>query len=223
VTAVAEDSEALRADVIATARALGARGLAVNKAGNVSARCRRGRRSGFLVTPSGLDYAGLETADIVFVEAGGRPQGRCSPSSEWRFHSAIYRTRTEIAAIVHTHSPFATALACQGLSIPAFHYMVAAAGGHDIRCAEYATFGTDTLADHALAALQGRTACLLAHHGAIACGATLAAALALAGEVEYLAAVYATVRGLGEPRLLPADEMERVLERFRTYGQPSGT
>jgi L-fuculose-phosphate aldolase len=223
VTEPAEDGEALRADVIATARALGARGLAVNRAGNVSARCRRGRQSGFLVTPSGLEYDRLETTDIVFVDGDGRPQGRRSPSSEWRFHSAIYRTRPEVAAVVHTHSPFATALACQRLSIPAFHYMVAAAGGHDIRCAEYATFGSEALAEHALAALQGRTACLLAHHGAIACGATLAAALALAVEVEALAAVYTTVRGLGEPRVLPADEMERVLERFRTYFQPPGT
>lgn len=213
-----EDSIALRKAVIATARAMNASGVNVNKSGNVSVRCLRGARGGFLLTPSGVPYERLEPDDVVFVDDTGRPQGRCEPSSEWRFHAAIYAARPELSAVVHTHSSCATALACHGLSIPAFHYMVAVAGGHDIRCADYATFGTQQLADNALAALQGRTACLLAHHGVIACGASLDAALALAIEVEHLARTYLAVRALGEPRLLDAAEMDRVLERFRTYG-----
>lgn len=214
-----EDSTALREAVIGTARAMNASGINVNKSGNVSVRCERGGRPGFLLTPSGVPYAVLAADDIVFVDEAGRPQGRREPSSEWRFHAAIFAARREFDAIVHTHSPCATALACQGLSIPAFHYMVAVAGGHDVRCADYATFGTQELAHHAVVALQDRKACLLAHHGVIACGGSLDAALALATEVENLARTYLAVRTLGEPRLLGAEEMDRVLERFRTYGQ----
>lgn len=215
-----DDSIALREAVIATARAMNASGINVNKSGNVSVRCRRGSRPGFLLTPTGVPYERLVADDIAFVDDAGKTVGRCEPSSEWRFHAAIYRARADLEAVVHTHSPHATALACQGLPIPAFHYMVAVAGGADIRCAEYATFGTQALADNVLSALEGRRACLLAHHGVIACGNGLESALALAVEVENLARTYVVVRGLGEPRLLPADEMERVLERFRSYGQP---
>ena len=213
-----DDSRELRAAVIATAGAMNASGINVNKSGNVSVRCLRGARAGFLLTPTGVPYERLAADDIVFVGDDGRAIGRCEPSSEWRFHAAIYRARPELHAVVHTHSTHATALACQGLGIPAFHYMVAVAGGHDIRCAEYATFGTQALADNALAALQDRKACLLAHHGVIACADALDAALALAVEVENLARTYVVVRALGEPRLLDRAEMERVLERFRTYG-----
>ncbi len=215
-----DDSVELRAAVIRTARAMNASGINVNKSGNVSVRCRRGARPGFLVTPSGVPYDALDTEDIVFVDDEGRPVGRREPSSEWRFHAAIFAARPELAAIVHTHSPHATALACHGLPIPSFHYMVAVAGGSDIRCADYATFGTQELADNAVAALAGRRACLLAHHGVIACGTSLDAAFALAVEVENLARTYLLVRGLGEPRLLDAAEMERVVQRFATYGQP---
>jgi L-fuculose-phosphate aldolase len=215
-----DDSIALREAVIATARAMNASGINVNKSGNVSVRCRRGPRQGFLLTPTGVPYERLVADDIAFVDDDGHAVGRCEPSSEWRFHAAIYRAREDLEAVVHTHSPHATALACQGLPIPAFHYMVAVAGGADIRCAAYATFGTQALADNVLTALAGRRACLLAHHGVIACGATLESAYALAVEVENLARTYVVVRGLGEPRLLPAEEMERVLERFRSYGQP---
>lgn len=215
-----DDSGELRAAVIRTARAMNTSAINVNKAGNVSARCRRGGRAGFLLTPTGVPYEDLETEDVVFVDGEGRPTGRCAPSSEWRFHASIYGARPEFDAIVHTHSPHATALACQGLSIPSFHYMVAVAGGVDIRCADYATFGTQQLADHAVAALTARRACLLAHHGVIACGASLDAALVLAVEVENLARTYFLVRSLGEPRLLDASEMERVVQRFATYGQP---
>jgi L-fuculose-phosphate aldolase len=121
---------------------------------------------------------------------------------------------------VHTHSPSATALACHGRGIPPFHYMVAAAGGNDIRCAPYATFGTQALSDHALAALAGRKACLLAHHGVIACEASLPQALALAIEVEHLARMYLAACTLGEPPRLSDEEMARVLEKFEHYGQP---
>jgi len=216
-----EDSLELREAIIATARAMNAGGINVNKSGNVSARCARGMRAGFLLTPTGVPYASLEAEDIAFVDAAGNATGRAEPSSEWHFHAAIYAARAEFDAIVHTHSPSATALACQGLPIPAFHYMVAVAGGADIRCAPYATFGTPALAERAVGALRDRKACLLAHHGVIACGASLDAALALAFEVENLARTYVTVRSLGEPRLLDDAEMQRVVERFRTYGQPT--
>ena len=223
MTGLRDDSLDLREAVIATARAMNESGINVNKSGNVSVRCARGTRAGFLLTPTGIPYARLEADDIAFVGDEGRATGRCEPSSEWRFHAAIHGTRPELRAIVHTHSTHATALACQGLGIPAFHYMVAVAGGDDIRCSDYATFGTQALADHALAALQDRRACLLAHHGVIACGASLDAALALAVEVENLARTYVIVRSLGEPRLLDRAEMERVVERFGTYGQARRT
>jgi L-fuculose-phosphate aldolase len=225
---IAEDGPALRAQVIATARGMNAAGINVNKAGNVSARCRRGAREGLVITPTGVAYEALEPDDLVFVPIaparGDAPPagtvGARAPSSEWRFHLDILRTRPEFDAIVHTHSPAATALACHGLGIPAFHYMVAVAGGADIRCAPYATFGTQALSDHALAALAGRKACLLAHHGVIACERDLPRALALAIEVENLANVYLRARQLGEPPHLPADEMARVIAKFAAYGQP---
>ena len=162
MTALQDDSRELREAVIATARAMNERGINVNKSGNVSVRCARGARAGFLLTPTGVPYDRLEADDIAFVADDGCATGRCEPSSEWRFHAAIYAARLELHAIVHTHSVHATALACQGLGIPAFHYMVAVAGGDDIRCSDYATFGTQALADNALAALRDRKACLLA-------------------------------------------------------------
>jgi L-fuculose-phosphate aldolase len=213
-----EDGPALRDAVIGTARAMNDAGINVNKSGNVSARCVRGGQSGFIVTPTALPYAGLTPADVVFVSLTGRARGAHAPSTEWRFHRDIYAARPEFGAVVHTHSPHATALACHGQGLPAFHYMVAAAGGDDIRCAPYATFGTQALSDHALAALAGRRACLLAHHGVIACGATLAHALTLAIEVEHLARVYLAARTLGEPPRLDAAEMARVLAQFDGYG-----
>jgi L-fuculose-phosphate aldolase len=215
-----DDSPELRRAVIATAKAMNAAGINVNKSGNVSVRCARGSRSGYLLTPTGIPYRRLKADDLTFVDASGAVSGTRTPSSEWRFHGAIYTARDDIGAIVHTHSAHATALACQGLGLPAFHYMVAAAGGVDIRCADYATYGSQELAERALAALEGRRACLLAHHGVIACGADLDRALALAIEVENLARTYVIVRSLGEPRLLGPDEMARVLARFEDYGQP---
>lgn len=216
-----EDSRALRAQVIHTASAMNSGGINANKAGNVSARCQRGAHAGFVITPTGVPYDRLTADDLVFVRiADGAPTGALAPSSEWRFHRDILQARPEFGAIVHTHSPAATALACHGRGLPAFHYMVAAAGGTDIRCAPYATFGTQALSDHALAALADRRACLLAHHGVIACGDDLDAALTLAIEVEHLARVYLQALALGEPQRLPDDEMARVLEKFAHYGQP---
>ena len=163
------------------------------------------------------------TEDIVAMPIAGEAEparGTRVPSSEWRIHRDIYRARPDTAAIVHTHAPFATSLACLNRGIPAFHYMVAVAGGKDIRCAPYATFGTQALSDHAVAALDGRKACLLANHGMIAIGAALPAALALAVEVETLAEMYWRALQLGEPVVLSDAEMDLVIAKFRTYGQP---
>jgi len=215
----AEDSPGLRAAVIDTALAMNVAGINVNKSGNVSARCVRGARAGFVVTPSGIPYRELAAGDLVFVTLDGTAAGTREPSSEWRFHRDIYAARPEFAAIVHTHSAQATALACHGRGLPAFHYMVARAGGSDIRCAPYATFGTQALSDAALQALAGRSACLLAHHGVVACGDSLSDALTLAIEVEHLAHTYLAACTLGEPPQLPDAEMQRVLQRFQTYGR----
>jgi L-fuculose-phosphate aldolase len=217
-----EDSSELRRELIAAACLLSSAGLNAGTAGNVSVRCNCGPRAGFLITPSGVAYAALAPDDLVFIDATGAVVGSRQPSSEWRMHEAIYAARREMGAIVHTHSVHATALACQQVGIPAFHYMVAAAGGTDIRCAEYATFGTQELAERAVAALDGRLACLLAHHGVIACGRSLASAMALAGEVEHLARTYLAARAIGEPPQLPPEEMVRVLERFKSYGPSVG-
>lgn len=214
------NAQALREQVVATARAMNAAGINRGKAGNVSARCQEGSFDGFLVTPSGLPYAEMNADDIVAMTLGGEAVGSRVPSSEWRFHRDLYRHRPDAQAIVHTHAPFATTLACLHRAIPAFHYMVAVAGGRDIRCAPYATFGTQQLSDHAVAALDGRRACLLANHGMIALGDAPASALAMAIEVETLAEMYWRALQAGEPRLLPAEEMEVVLAKFATYGQP---
>jgi L-fuculose-phosphate aldolase len=210
----------LREAVIATARNMNALGVNRGKSGNVSARWASGDFDGFLVTPSGLPYDETSAGDIVAVALDGAAVGARAPSSEWRFHRDIYAARREVSAIVHTHAPFATTLACLDRGIPPFHYMVAVAGGDDIRCAPYATFGTQQLSDHAVAALSGRRACLLAHHGMIATGASLADALALAVEVEHLAEVYWRALQVGEPALLSDAEMAVVLEKFKTYGAP---
>jgi L-fuculose-phosphate aldolase len=153
------------------------------------------------------------------VSFEGRWYGRRRPSSEWRFHRDILASRGDIGAIVHTHSPRATALACTGRAIPAFHYMVAVAGGADIRCAPYHTFGSQALSDAALEALADRRACLLAHHGVIVLGEDVGAAVALAAEVEDLAMKYCTALALGDVRILRAEEMARVVEKFRSYGR----
>ena len=239
------DTGSLREEIIATALKMNALRINQGKSGNVSARVQlpspAGRGAGgegvgdpdaansaaptgaFLITPTGLPYDQTGPTDLALVPLDATDErdaiGPRLPSSEWRFHRDIYAARPEAGAIVHTHGVYATTLACLSRGIPAFHYMVAAAGGTDIRCAPYATFGTQALSDHALAALSERKACLLAHHGLIAFGPTLERALALAVEVEALAQMYWQALQIGEPATLPEDEMGRVLEKFRTYGQ----
>jgi L-fuculose-phosphate aldolase len=208
--------EDLRRSIVNGCRELAGRGLTPGTSGNISTRRDA---SGFFVSPTGLSYEGLDPADIPLVTFDGRWYGRRRPSSEWRFHRDIFASREEVEAIVHTHSPSATALACTGRAIPAFHYMVAVAGGADIRCAPYRTFGSQALSDAALDALKDRRACLLAHHGVIALGADIGAALALAAEVEDLATKYCAALALGNVDILGAEEMVRVVEKFRTYGR----
>jgi L-fuculose-phosphate aldolase len=206
----------LRQQIIATALRMNELRINRGRSGNVSARAG----DGFLVTPSGLSYEETRPEDIASVTFAGDASGPRQPSTEWRFHRDIYAARHDVGAIVHTHSTFATTLACLGRDIPAFHYMVAVAGGKDIRCASYATFGTQALSDHALVALEARKACLLANHGMIAVGASLAEALALAVEVEALAEQYWRTLQTGTPNLLSDAEMEVVLDKFSRYGKP---
>jgi len=206
----------LRSALIEACRDLQRLGLTQGTSGNVS--IRRDADS-FFVSPTGLPYDSLEREDIPLMRLDGRWYGRRRPSSEWRFHRDILAARPEAGAIVHAHPRHATALACTGRGIAAFHYMVAVAGGTDIRCAPYHTFGTQALSDAVLAALEDRRACLLAHHGIIALGADVTAALSLAAHVEDLAAQYATALAIGGVTLLDAAEMARVVEKFRTYGR----
>jgi len=205
-----------RAGIVAVTQALDAAGLVPNKSGNVSCRSP----GGFLVTPSGVPYRELEPGQIVELPLEGTPPaGGPRPSSEWRMHAAIYAARPDAQAIVHTHSPRATALACAGRGIPAFHYTIALAGG-DVRCVPYATFGTDELAEQALSGLRGRRAVLLANHGVVALGPSLGRAHAVAVEVENLAGQYLDLLAAGlEPALLSASEMQRVIEKFGDYGR----
>jgi L-fuculose-phosphate aldolase len=205
----------LREAVIATARAMNAHNLTRGAAGNVSARIGEG----FLVTPTGMAYDETAPADIVFMRMDGTWNGPRKPSSEWRFHRDIYASRPEAGAVLHAHSPFATALACLGADIPPFHYMIARFGGKTVRCADYATYGTQELSQNALAALEGRCACLLANHGMLAFGRDLRQALDLAVEFEALCEQYWRALQIGQPRLLSDTEMEVVLEKFRSYGQ----
>jgi L-fuculose-phosphate aldolase len=211
-------ADGLAATVLATARAMNASGINRGSAGNVSARCAPDDGA-FLVTPTGMAYAACSADDMVRVGADGTASGRRKPSSEWRFHRDIYAARPEAGAVVHTHSPFATALACQEQGIPAFHYMVARFGGADVRCAGYATFGTQELSDAIIRAMEGRNACLMAHHGMVVFGRDCEQALALAVELETLCEQYWRVLQLGAPKLLSDEEMQRVLVKFAGYGQ----
>lgn len=211
------NERSLRAAVIATALEMERAGFAVAKSGNVSCRID----GGMLITPSCLPYGSTRPDDLVALALDGEVlTGMREPSSEWRFHAAIYRARPEAQAIVHTHSPCASALSCARRPIPAFHYTVALAGGNDIRCAEYATFGTHELADNAVRALDDRRAVLLANHGVTTFGVTLDAAFMLAAEVESLAARYLALLAAGlEPVILDEAEMKRVAAQFGRYGR----
>lgn len=209
------DEAALRAAVLDGARRMNAEGLNRGAAGNVSVRCG----AGFLVTPTGLPYDRIDAGDIVAMRLDGTWSGARKPSSEWRFHRDIYAARPEAGAVFHCHAPFATALACQGRDIPPFHYMIARFGGSSVRCAAYATFGTQALSDHALAALHDRCACLLANHGMLVFGRDVEHALALAVELEALCEQYWRSVQLGPPVLLSEAEMAMVIDKFSGYGQ----
>ncbi|MEO1063817.1 MAG: class II aldolase/adducin family protein [Actinomycetota bacterium] len=202
----------LAGEVIATALAMSDRGINHGRSGNVSARWG----AGALITPSSVDYAELTPADIVDLDLDGtwRVANDRRPSSEWRFHADVLAARPDAEAVVHAHPINATALACHRRGITSFHYMVAVAGGHDIRCAEYATFGTPELSANVVAALDGRRACLLANHGVVAIGSSLATALDLAVEVEVLASQYLAALAVGEPVALTHDEMDEVLAKM---------
>ncbi len=206
----------LRQRVIDAALDLASSGLSPNMSGNVSARLG----DSIFITPSGVAYTALLPGDLAEIALDGRVlSGPFPPSSEWHMHCAIYEANPQTGGVVHAHSDFATALAVMKREIPPFHYMVAIVGGNNIRCAPYATFGTAELAAHAVAALEGRRACLLAHHGQIAFGATVEEALHLAHEVETLSAQYWRALQLGEPELLSDEEMARNVEKFRNYGR----
>lgn len=211
------DVERAAVDLIDTALAMNARGINNGTSGNVSVRVE----DGMLVTPSGVPYERLQPASIIrmnfemgWAPLGDSPAASLRPSSEWRFHLDIMKSRPEVNAVVHAHPTAATALSAHSRGIEAFHYMVGMAGGHDIRCADYATFGTEQLSANALVALEDRTACLLAHHGILAVGQDLERALALAVEVEVLAAQYLAAMTLGEPPLLSAEQMDDVLAKM---------
>lgn len=206
----------MRLRLVAVARRLVALGISPATSGNVSARVE----GGFIVTPSGIAYESLHPDDLVFLGPGGeRGGGQREPSTEWRMHRDIYAAFPKAGGVVHVHSPYATTLACLRRPIPAFHYEVALAGGMDIPCAGYATFGTQELSDLAMAALKDRRACLLANHGALVWDETLDAAAMLAERVEFLARVYWQALQVGEPELLNAAEMDHAGAKFERYGK----
>ena len=209
------DDSLLRLQMCEAALQLDAAGLNRGSTGNLSVR----QGTHWLVTPSGVAAQDLQPASMVLMDFQGQALGPGKPSSEWRFHRDILASRPDIGAVVHTHSRFATAFSCLHRDIPAFHYMVAIAGGDTIRCAPYALFGTQELSDHALAALTDRRACLLGNHGLIALGTDIRRAVAVAVEVESLCEQYWTALQLGEPHILSTVQMQAVHEKFKTYGQ----
>ena len=206
-----------RASLLHTLRAMGAARLNVGTSGNASQRLESGR---MLISPSGMPAERCRAEDMVMVEADGRYAGARAPSSEWQLHRDVYAAFPAAGALLHAHAPFATALACQRLDIPPFHYMIARFGGTTVRCARYATFGTQALSDATVAALQERSACLLANHGMVVLGRDLEHALAMAIEFETLCEQYWRTLQLGEPVLLSEEEMAEVIERFKWYGKP---
>lgn len=206
-----------RQEIVETCRRMNASGINQGTAGNLSLR----NSDGFLITPTSLPYDRMEPEDLVQMSFEGTYEGRRRPSSEWRFHRDILAARHDVDVVLHCHSVYATTLACHHKTIPSFHYMTAVAGGTTIRCAKYATFGTQALSDNALEALQDRFACLLGQHGQISLGKTLAGALALGIEVETLSRLYVQALTLGDPPILPDEEMSRVIQQMKqmSYGQ----
>jgi len=206
---------ALGRQIIATCRDLERRGLNQGTSGNVSVRLGA---DGFLITPTAMPYDIMQPEDMAHMSFDGSSSGRHEPSSEWRFHLDIYRTRPEVSAVIHTHSGYSTTLACLRRDIPAFHYMIALFGGPDIRCSGYATYGTQELSDQVLQALAGRSAALMGSHGLVVLGPSLQRALSLTVEAETLAKMYWRAIQVKEPALLSDEEIARVREKFSTYG-----
>ena len=204
----------LRSEIIKFSKMLNSKKLSALRSGNISARYK----GGFLITPSGRKYPSLKDKDIVFISLEGSfDKKKGIPSSEWKFHQDIYKNKSEAKAIVHAHSTNATAVATHKKDIPPFHYMVAMAGGHDIKCANYATYGTRELSKNILKALKGRKACLIANHGQIAFEDSLSKAFELAEEVENISLQYITSLKLGKPKILSFREMSKVLLKAKNY------
>ena len=204
----------LRSEIIKYSKMLNSKKLSALRSGNISSRYK----DGFLITPSGKKYSSLKNRDIVFVSINGYfDKKKGIPSSEWKFHQDIYRKKKEAKAIVHAHSTCATAVSTHKRGIPSFHYMVAMAGGHDIKCAKYATFGTRELSKNILKALKGRKACLISNHGQIAFEESLSKAFELAEEVENISLQYITSLKLGKPKILSINEMKKVLSKAKNY------
>ena len=208
----------LRRQLIATCRELERRGLNQGTSGNVSVRLSANPDDGFLLTPTALAYDVMQPEDIVHMRLDGSHSGLRPPSSEWRFHLDIMRARPDAHAIIHTHSAYSTSLACLRRDIPAFHYLIALFGGNSIRCSDYATYGTQELSNHVLQALTDRTAALMGNHGLIVLGPNLERALAMTVEAETLAMMYWRAIQVGEPVILPDDEIARVRAKIATYG-----
>lgn len=205
----------LRDAAVAAIRRLDALGMNRGSTGNLSLRDGQG----MWITPTGMGADELRPQDLVWLGWDGTLRGDWQPSSEWHFHRAIYQTRPDLHAIVHTHSTHATALACLRRELPAFHYMVAVAGGDSVPCTPYHLFGTEALSDAVVLALRERDAALMANHGLVACGATLARAMKVAQEIESLCETYLKALAVGEPVLLSKEQMASVIERFRSYGR----
>ena len=204
----------IRSEIIKYSKMLNSKKLSALRSGNISSRYK----DGFLITPSGKKYSALKNNDIVFVSLKGYfDKKKGIPSSEWKFHQDIYRNKKEAQAIVHSHSTCATAVSTHKKGIPSFHYMVAMAGGHDIKCAKYATFGTRELSKNILRALKDRKACLISNHGQIAFEESLSKAFELAEEVENISLQYITSFKLGKPKILSINEMKKVLSKAKNY------
>ena len=201
-------------EVIKYAKMLNTENLSALRSGNISVR----HNDGFLITPSGVKYSSLKIDDIVFVSLNGQfDEKKQKPSSEWKFHRDIYKNKREANAIVHSHSTNATAVSAHGKSIPAFHYMVALAGGNDIKCADYATFGTEELSNNVIRALENRKACLMSNHGQVAFEKSLDKAFELAQEIENICHQYINALKIGVPKILSNNEMNKILGQIKNY------
>lgn len=209
------EHEDLRREMIATCNFMNDRGVNQGTSGNLSVRVD----GGFLITPSGIPYAEMVPSDVVMMHVDATHEGPRKPSSEWRFHRDLMARRTDVGTVIHLHSRFCTSLSMLRREIPAVHYMIAAAGGPTVPCVPYVTWGTQELADLIVGALQDRHACLLANHGMVAIGPDLKKTAWLAVEIEALASQYWHALQVGVPFILPDDEIARVIEKFRGYGQ----